>query len=92
MARKIAQIGPLESHLGTQPKATARNQGRPSGSLTPQPDDGLSETTFAVQDPAGSGRHQAVPLHDKHVFGMHVGCAVPAPPKRAVIGADRSQE
>lgn len=37
MARKTVQIGPLESHLGTQRKTTARNQGRPSGSLTPNP-------------------------------------------------------
>jgi hypothetical protein len=51
----------------------------------------LSETTLAVQNPAGAGRHQAVPLHDKHVFDMHVLAAVPAPPKRAVIGADRSR-
>lgn len=49
------------------------------GALPPRPlppTDGLSETTFAVQKPAGSGQHQAVPLHDKHVFDMHV---LPAP-------------
>ena len=36
----------------------------------------VSETTFAVQNPAGSGRRQAVPLHgilhDKDVFDTHV--------------------
>jgi len=42
-----------------------------------------------VENPAGSGRHQALPLHDKHVFDRHVGCTAPAPPKRAVTGTDR---
>ena len=59
MARKIAQVGPLESHLGTQPKATARNQGRPSGSLTPQPDDACQRPHSRCKNPVGIGRHQA---------------------------------
>ena len=35
---------------------------RPSGSLTPDPMT-PSVTTFAVQNPAGSGRPRAVPVH-----------------------------
>jgi hypothetical protein len=44
--------------------------------------------TFAVQNPAVSGRLRCtVPLRDKDVFDTHVlACAAPAPPKRAVPG------
>jgi cytochrome c oxidase subunit II len=41
-----------------------------------------------AKTPSAAAGIRPVPLHDKHVFGMHVGCAVPAPPKRAVIGAE----
>jgi hypothetical protein len=56
----------------------------------------VSETTFAVQNPAGICRHQSnlctikVPLHDEHAFDTHLLAARRRHrQKRVVTGADR---
>jgi hypothetical protein len=73
----------------------SREPPRPSEALTPTRRC-VSETTFAVQNPAGICRHQSnlcatnVPLHDEHAFDTHVLAARRRHRQYGVVtGADR---
>ena len=44
-----------------------------------------------VENPAGSGRHQALPLHDKHVFDTHVGLHGAGTAKTGLTGRSRNE-